>query len=77
LPPAPFDQTGTFELPDGIRDGWPLHTQHFREQALGDRQCVIICPVTANSMKRSPPFNGARFALAYCLASLRLCPLGL
>jgi hypothetical protein len=24
FPPAVFNQTGTFELPDGIRDSWPL-----------------------------------------------------
>jgi hypothetical protein len=24
LPPAAFNQTGTFELPGGIRDGWPF-----------------------------------------------------
>ena len=29
LPPAALDQTGVFQLPGGIRDGWPLDPQHF------------------------------------------------
>jgi hypothetical protein len=27
---AAHDQTGTFQLPGSIRDGWPLDTQHCR-----------------------------------------------
>ena len=46
LPPAAFDQTGTFELPGGIRDGWPLDAQHFGEQALRDRKRVTVTAVT-------------------------------
>jgi hypothetical protein len=46
LPTAVFNQTGTFELPDGIRDGWPLDPQHFSEQALSDRKRVIVTAVT-------------------------------
>ena len=46
LPSAMFDQTGTFKLPDGIRDGWPLDTQHFGEQALSDRERVTVITVT-------------------------------
>ena len=38
LPSAAFDQTGTFKLPGGIRDGWPLDAQHFGEQVLSDRK---------------------------------------
>jgi hypothetical protein len=34
LPSAARDQTGTFQLPGSIRDGWPLDTQHFSEQVL-------------------------------------------
>jgi hypothetical protein len=34
LPSAARNQTGTFELPGSIRDGWPLDAQHFGEQAL-------------------------------------------
>jgi hypothetical protein len=45
LPPAVFDQTGAFKLPDGIRDGWPLDTQHFGEQALGDKEHVTVAAV--------------------------------
>jgi hypothetical protein len=46
LPPAAFNQTGTFKLPGGIRDGWPLDTQHFGEQALSDRERVTVTAVT-------------------------------
>ena len=38
LPSAARNQTATFQLPGSIRDGWPLHTQHFGEQALSDLQ---------------------------------------
>jgi hypothetical protein len=37
LPSGAFNQTSTFKLPGTIRDGWPLDTQHFGEQALSDR----------------------------------------
>ena len=33
LPSSVLDQTSTFQLPDGMRDGWPLDTQHFSEQS--------------------------------------------
>jgi hypothetical protein len=46
LPPAARNQTGTFQLPGSIRDGWPLDTQHFGEQVLSDLQCVIVTAVT-------------------------------
>jgi hypothetical protein len=46
LPSAARNQTGTFQLPGSIRDGWPLDTQHFGEQILSDRQCVIVTAVT-------------------------------
>jgi hypothetical protein len=46
LPPAARNQTGAFQLPCSIRDGWPLDTQHFGEQALSDLQYVIITAVT-------------------------------
>ena len=46
LPSAAFNQTGTFELPGSIRDGWPLDTQHFGEQALSDRERVTVTAVT-------------------------------
>ena len=38
LPAAALDQTCAFQPMDSIRDGRPLNTQHFGEQALGDRQ---------------------------------------
>ena len=43
---AARNQTGTFQLPGSIRDGWPLDTQHFGEQALSDLQYVIVTAVT-------------------------------
>jgi hypothetical protein len=46
LPSAAFNQTGTFKLPGSIRDGRPLDTQHFGEQALSDLQCIIVTAVT-------------------------------
>ena len=33
---AAFNQTGTFQLPGSLRDGWPMDTQHFGEQVLSD-----------------------------------------
>jgi hypothetical protein len=46
LPSAAFNQTGTFEFPGSIRDGRPLHTQHFGEQVLGDGERVTVTAVT-------------------------------
>jgi hypothetical protein len=46
LPTAARDQVGTFQLPGSIRNGWPLDTQHFGEQALSDLQHVIVIAVT-------------------------------
>src|ERR1022692_704719 len=46
LATAALNQTCAFELPSSNSDGWPLDTQHFGEQVLGDRQCVIVTAVT-------------------------------
>jgi hypothetical protein len=46
LPSAVLNHTCTFQLTDGMRNGWPLDTQHFGEQALSDRECVIVTAVT-------------------------------
>jgi hypothetical protein len=46
LPSAAFNQTGTLEFPSSIRDGWPLDTQHFGEQALSDGERVTVTAVT-------------------------------
>jgi hypothetical protein len=46
LPSAAFDQTNTFELSGGIRDGRPLDTQHFGKQALSDKERVTVTAVT-------------------------------
>jgi hypothetical protein len=43
---AALNQTCAFQLSGGIRDGWPLNTQHFGEKVLGDRQCVLLTAVT-------------------------------
>ena len=51
LPAAPLNQTCAFQLSGGIRDGWPLNTQHFGEKVLGDRQFV---PVTAIPHREQP-----------------------
>jgi hypothetical protein len=45
LPSATRNQTGTFQLPGSIRDGWPLDAQHFGEQVLSDLQCVVVTAV--------------------------------
>ena len=46
LPSAAFNQTSTFQLLGGVRDGWSVDTQHFGEQVLSDRQRVAISAVT-------------------------------
>jgi hypothetical protein len=46
LPSAAFDQTSTFELSGGIRDGRSLDTQHFGKQALSDKERVTVTAVT-------------------------------
>jgi hypothetical protein len=46
LPSAAHNQTGIFQLPGSICDGWPLDTQHFGEQILSDLQCVVVTAVT-------------------------------
>jgi hypothetical protein len=46
LPSTAFNQTSTFKLPGSIRDAWPLDTQHFDEQILGDRERVTVSAVT-------------------------------
>ena len=64
LPPAAFNQTGTFQFSHGIGDGWPLHTQHFAEQALSDRQRVVICPVTHHEQPTRQPLLEAVCSVA-------------
>src|SRR6202048_4660847 len=55
LPPAARNQTGAFQLSGGIRDGWPLDTQHFGEQVLSDLQCVIVTAVTHHKQPTRQP----------------------
>src|SRR5262249_29467216 len=42
LPPTAQDQTGLLQLRDRVRETWPLHTQQFAEQILGDRHHVAV-----------------------------------
>src|SRR5262245_54267384 len=37
-----LDQSRKLQLPGSIRNARPLHPEHFGEQTLGDRQCVIV-----------------------------------
>ena len=46
LPAAARNQTGTFQVPGSIRDGWPLDTQHFGEETLRNRQSVVVAAVS-------------------------------
>src|SRR6266511_6080426 len=55
LPAAALNQTCAFQLSGGIRDGWPLNTQHFSEKALGDRQCVLVTAVTHHEQPTRQP----------------------
>ena len=55
LPPAAFDQTGTFELPGSIADAWPLDPQHFGEQLLSDRERVTVAAVTHHEQPAGQP----------------------
>ena len=40
-----LNQTGLLQFPRGIRDGWPLNTEHFSEYVLRDEQRVIVAAV--------------------------------
>jgi hypothetical protein len=55
LPSATLNQAVAFQLPGGIRDGWPLDAQHFGEQALSDLQCVIVTAVTHHEQPTREP----------------------
>src|SRR6202022_4423642 len=66
LPPAARNQTGTFQLPGSIRDGWPLDAQHSAEQALRDLQCVIVTAVTHHEQPtRQPLLEAVRTVACY------------
>jgi hypothetical protein len=66
LPPAARNQTGTFQLPGSIRDGWPLDTQHFGEQALSDLQSVVVTAVTHHEQPtRQPLLEAVRTVARY------------
>jgi hypothetical protein len=66
LPSAPRNQTGTFQLPGSIRDGRPLDTQHFGDQVLRDRQCIIVTAVTHHQQPtRQPLLEAVRTVARY------------
>ena len=66
LPSAGLDQARTFQLADGIRDGWPMDTQHFGEQVLCDRQRVIVTAVTHHQQStRQPLLEAVRTVARY------------
>ena len=63
---AAHNQTGTFQLSRSIRDGWPLDTQHFGEQILSDRQCIIVTAVTHHEQPtRQPLLEAVRTVARY------------
>jgi hypothetical protein len=63
---AALNQACTFQLFGGIRDGWPLNTQHFGEKALGDRQCVPVTAVTHHEQPtRQPLLEAVRTSARY------------
>ena len=53
------NQPGALKLPDGIRDGWPLHTQHFGKQALGDLEHITVTAVTHHQQPSRQPLLDA------------------
>ena len=66
LPSAALNQTGTFQISGNIRDRWPLDTEHFGEQVLSDRQCVIVTAVTHHKQPtRQPLLQAVRTVARY------------
>src|SRR5271170_6022649 len=64
FPSAACNQTGTFQLPGSIRDGWPLDTQHFGEEVVSDQQCVIVAAVAHHEEPTRQPLFEAVGAVA-------------
>jgi hypothetical protein len=64
LPPAALDQTCLFQLPSRIRDGWPVDTQHFGEEIVGNRQRDVVTAVTHHEEPTSEPLLEAVGAIA-------------
>ena len=64
LSSATLNQTCAFQLSGGIRDGWPLNTQHFGEKVLGDRQCVLVAAVTHHEQPTRQPLLEAMRTVA-------------
>src|SRR5712691_2859911 len=66
LPSAAPNQAGACQLPGNIRDGLPLDTQHFGEQVLSDRQCVIVTAVAHHEQPtRQPLLEAVRTVARY------------
>jgi hypothetical protein len=61
---AALNQTGTLQLPGSIRDGWPLDTQHFGQQVLGDQQCIIVAAITHHEQPTRQPLLEVMSAVA-------------
>jgi hypothetical protein len=55
LPSAALNQTCALELPSSNGDSWPLNTQHFGENTLGDQQCVLVIAVTHHEQPTRQP----------------------
>jgi hypothetical protein len=64
LPSTALDQTGTFQLLGGIRNGRPLDTQHLPQQALSDQQYVVVTSVTHHEQPSRKPLLEAVGAVA-------------
>src|SRR5436190_23467437 len=64
ISPTALNQARMFQFPGSICDRWPLDAQHFGEQILRDRQCVIIAAVTHHQQPTRQPFLEAVCAIA-------------
>ena len=63
---AALNQSCTFQVSGGIRDGWPLNTQHFGEKVLRNRQCVVVAAIAHHEQPASQPFlEGVRAIARY------------
>ena len=60
LPTAALNQSRTFQFLGYIRDGWPLNTQHFGKQVMGDLQDVIVAAVSHQEQPARQPSGSVR-----------------
>src|SRR5215831_15309543 len=61
---AYLDQPGTVKCLHRIGHRWPVHTQHFREQVLRDRQRVLIVTVAHHQQPSGEPLVDAMGSIA-------------